>query len=74
MPPALFALVVLEIGSYFLSRPAWTAILLFYSFLCSWDDVCTITPSFFYWDRVSRTFFFILDWPRTMTLLISASM
>jgi hypothetical protein len=29
MPPALCALVILEIGSPFLPRPAWTAILLF---------------------------------------------
>jgi hypothetical protein len=29
MPPALFALVILEVGSCFLSRPAWTVRLLF---------------------------------------------
>jgi hypothetical protein len=30
MPPALFALVILEIGSHFLPRLIWIAILLFY--------------------------------------------
>jgi hypothetical protein len=35
-PPTLFALVILEIGPHFLHRPAWTAILRFYTSHCSW--------------------------------------
>jgi hypothetical protein len=37
---ALFVLAVLEIGSCILPKPTWTVILLFYIFLCSWDDRC----------------------------------
>jgi hypothetical protein len=37
--PALFALVILEIGScFFLARQAWTEILLFYTSHPSYDD------------------------------------
>jgi hypothetical protein len=36
--PALFALIVLEIGSHFLPRPAWPMILLYYDSCCSWND------------------------------------
>jgi hypothetical protein len=38
MPQVLFALVILEIGSCFLPRPAWTMFLLFYAFCSSWND------------------------------------
>jgi hypothetical protein len=31
MPPALFALIILDIGSCFLPRPAWTSIFLCYT-------------------------------------------
>jgi hypothetical protein len=41
MPPALFALIILELGSHFLCRPVWTTILLFYASCPPWeDDVC----------------------------------
>jgi hypothetical protein len=38
MPQTLFSLVILEIGSCFLPRPAWNAILLSHSFHHSCDD------------------------------------
>jgi hypothetical protein len=47
MPAALFALVILEVVSLFLPRPACTEILLFYASHSNWDD--TTTPS--YWLR-----------------------
>jgi hypothetical protein len=37
-PPAIFALIIWKGGSHFLPRPAWTMILLFYSFYHCWDD------------------------------------
>jgi hypothetical protein len=38
MPPALFALVILETGSCFMSRPAWTVIFLpTYAFHHHWN-------------------------------------
>jgi hypothetical protein len=40
LQPALFALVILEIGSYVLPRPTWIESLLLYSFHCCWDDRC----------------------------------
>jgi hypothetical protein len=43
-----FALVILEIGSCFLPRPAWTSILLFYISQGSCDDRCVSPcPTFF---------------------------
>jgi hypothetical protein len=57
MPPTLFAVVIFEIGSYFLPRLAWTMTLLFML-----PSQCTTTPSFF-----------LLIWTRTMILLILAS-
>jgi hypothetical protein len=38
IPLTLFALVILEIGSCFLLRPAWTSIFLFYASCHCWDD------------------------------------
>jgi hypothetical protein len=35
---ALFTLFILEIGSWFLPRPDWTTLLLFYTFRCCWND------------------------------------
>jgi hypothetical protein len=35
-PPALFGLIILKIGSHFLSRPAWIMILLCYASQYSW--------------------------------------
>jgi hypothetical protein len=62
MPPALFALVILEIGSCFLPRPV-TVILLFYTSHCSWDDRNTLHAQlFFCWDEVLYTFLPRLVW------------
>jgi hypothetical protein len=36
--PALFALVILDLGSHFLLRPALTTVLVFYASCCSCDD------------------------------------
>jgi hypothetical protein len=38
-PSDLFALVILEIGSCFLARPAWTVILLYYASGPYWDTI-----------------------------------
>jgi hypothetical protein len=75
MPPALFALVILEIGGCFLPRPAWTMLLLFYASYHSWDDRCTPLPRTTvasHWLRWSLANI-CLFWPWTMVLLISAS-
>jgi hypothetical protein len=72
-PPALSALVILEIGSHFLTRTSWTSILLFYTFHSSWDDRCTpICPAFFPRYGVLQTFF-CLGWLGFMILPISVS-
>jgi hypothetical protein len=71
IPSALFALVCLETGSYFLPRQAWTLILLFYTSHCSWDD--RHTPPSCYWLRWDLRNF-SLCWPWTEILLISASL
>jgi hypothetical protein len=52
MPPTLFVLVVLETGSCFLPRPAWTTILLSFMLSLGWQ-AC---PAFFCSDGVSQTF------------------
>jgi hypothetical protein len=56
-PLPLFAVVVLGVGSCFLSRLAWTAVLVYVS--ChSWDDRCVPPhPAFFFWDESLRSFF-----------------
>jgi hypothetical protein len=53
-PATLFALVILEIWSYFLPRPPWTVILLFYASFGHWDDRC-MPPwlDFFHWGSSS---------------------
>jgi hypothetical protein len=38
IPPALCAVVILEIEYYFLPRPVWISILLFYISCHTWDD------------------------------------
>jgi hypothetical protein len=70
-PPVLFALIILKTKSHFLSRPAWTNLILWFWLLLEWQ-VHTTTPSFFLlkWDL---TKFFSLGFPRTVILLISAS-
>jgi hypothetical protein len=57
IPPAIFAPVILEIGSCFSPRPAWTVILLFYASLHCFDDRCvTAHPSLFHWDGSPKLF------------------
>jgi hypothetical protein len=55
--PALFALIILEIGSPFLSMLAWIAILLFYASHCWWDDRCTPSHSTFLVETGAHKFF-----------------
>jgi hypothetical protein len=43
MPPTLFTLVGFEIGSHFLPRPVWTAILLFV-----FPEVAGMTSAYFH--------------------------
>jgi hypothetical protein len=82
MPLSLFGLVVLEIGSSFLSRVAWTTILLFYE-----DPVTAVIvmiPASLVWQvhATMPSFFplkwefhklFCLSWSWPIILLISAS-
>jgi hypothetical protein len=57
-PLDLFSLVILEIGSHFLPKLAWTLILLFYASHYTWDDRhVPPCPTFFHWDGVLQTFF-----------------
>jgi hypothetical protein len=72
-PPARFALVILEIESYFLPMWAWTIILLFYASRHCWNDRCVPPhPTFFSFQKVLQTFF--TSWPRTLIILpVSAS-
>jgi hypothetical protein len=72
MPPALFALVILEIGSHYLHphRIAWT-IILFYASYHSWWQAHATAPSFFVLTRDLMNF--LPSWPQTIILLISAS-
>jgi hypothetical protein len=60
MLPALFTLVILKIGSYFLPKPTWTVILLFCVSQHCWHD------------HAQKTFY--PDWPGTTILPISASL
>jgi hypothetical protein len=50
-PPNLFTLVILDTRSYFLPRPAWTIILLFYTFCFNWDDRHVPSHPTFFWDE-----------------------
>jgi hypothetical protein len=65
-PVALVALVILEIGSFFLSKPAWTYIL-FYTSHHHWDDRCMPPSSAFFFGS------FYPGWPGTTIPPISAS-
>jgi hypothetical protein len=68
-----FTLVNLEIGSCFLSRPAWTVILLFNASCLTWDDRhMALCPAFFSMEMGSHNIFY-LHWPGTAILQISAS-
>jgi hypothetical protein len=63
MSLAIFAVLILEIGSHFLPRLSWTAVLLCYISHCSWDDRCmSPCPPFFCWDGVQTFFFVWLIW------------
>jgi hypothetical protein len=68
--PALFALVILETGSQFLPRLAWTTILLFYTSCCDWDS--RSAPPCLFSVEMRSCWLCVLDWPWTMILLISA--
>jgi hypothetical protein len=55
---ALLALVILEIGSPFLPRPAWSAFLLFYASCHSWGGrQVPVCPAFFCWDGGFTNFY-----------------
>jgi hypothetical protein len=57
-----FCCGILEIGSHFLPRSAWTPILLFYASCHCWDDKRAITPSFFSVEIGSWELFAWLAW------------
>jgi hypothetical protein len=71
LPQALFALVVLEIGSFFLPRQTWTLILLLCTFCSSCDDRTIPQYPVIGWEGVLPTF--CLGWPWAVFLPISAS-
>jgi hypothetical protein len=75
MPPHLFALVILDIESPFLSRPTWTRIFLFYASHYYWDNRhAPPNPDFSHWDVVWQTFLPKLYWnhdPDNLSLLNS---
>jgi hypothetical protein len=66
MPLAIFARVILEIGSHFLPKLAWTMIPLFYTSCC-----CALSYCFPLWWDLANVF--CPGWPGTSVLLISAS-
>jgi hypothetical protein len=71
MPPVLFALVILEIGSHFLHKPTWTSIFPFdISHIAGWQAQAVML-SFFALRWVSWTF--DLGWHGTVVPPISAS-
>jgi hypothetical protein len=50
IPLALFALVILEIGTSFLPRPAWTMTVIVSTSYSSWDDRrAPLCQAFFHW-------------------------
>jgi hypothetical protein len=56
-------LVILEIGSCFLPKLAWTTILLFYASYCRWDDrQVPPCPAVFCWFGILQTFLSRLAW------------
>jgi hypothetical protein len=63
MPPAFFALVILELESHFLSQLAWIIILLFYTSWPHWDDRCAPPHPAISWDGVLKTV--CQGWPGT---------
>jgi hypothetical protein len=73
MPPALLALVILEIGSCFLPRLAWISILLFYpSHTVEGTGHMAPHRAVVHWLGVLQMIF-CLSWTGTAILLISAS-
>jgi hypothetical protein len=73
IPPAIFALVILEIGSHFLLRPAWTSILFYSPTTVRLTGTCHHTQLFSCCDG-GLVNIFCLDWPGTMVLLISGGL
>jgi hypothetical protein len=73
IPPDLFALDILEIGSCFLPRSARSVILLFYASLCSWDDSSMAPYRVFFSVEMWSHKHFCPGWPITAILLILAS-
>jgi hypothetical protein len=73
IPPDLFALVIFEIGSCCLPRPAWTAILLFYASYHSWNYRHMLPCPGFFLIEMGSCSFFCPGLSRTMILMISAS-
>jgi hypothetical protein len=58
-PSTLVALVILEMGLDFCPGPAWTTVILFYTFYSCWDARCMpLCPAFFFGDEVSQKKFF----------------
>jgi hypothetical protein len=51
--PAIFALLIFEIGSCFMPWPAWTVILIFV-LPCSWKDSCAPWHEHFAWAGCTR--------------------
>jgi hypothetical protein len=62
-------LVILEIGSWFLPRSAWTVILLFCTSCCCWDDRLVLLCTAIGWDGVLWTI--CLSWPWITILPVS---
>jgi hypothetical protein len=71
MPPALFTLVILDMGSRFLPKPAWTRILLYYASHLAWDNRHTPLCPPIGWDGVSWSL--CLGWAWIAILWISGS-
>jgi hypothetical protein len=72
-PLALFALVILEMGSHeLLSRLVWNISLVFYGSSHSWDDRCTPCPQLFSM-KMGSCEHLCLGWPTNAILGISAS-
>jgi hypothetical protein len=71
MSPAHSALVILEIGSHFFSRPVWTMILCFK--LPTIAGLSGVLDHSFFFSAEKRVLWaFFPDWAQTLILLISA--
>jgi hypothetical protein len=72
--PALFTVVILEIGSCFLPRLAKTVILLFYTSSHSWDDRHVPPHPAFFLLRWGSQELSCLDWAGMVIFLIPCSL